>query len=75
MNDRIRELAHLATDYYSNGYVDCPELNSHRFAQLIIQECIKQAKSVGDLRGANDDMVYGADLAALQIAKHFGVEQ
>jgi hypothetical protein len=40
---------------------------------LIVQECIEQAHSVADLRGVNDDMIYGADTAAARIAKHFGV--
>jgi len=46
-----------------------------QFAELIVRECINQAHSVGNLRGANDDMVYGADSAALQISKYFGVEE
>ena len=41
--------------------------------KAVVRECIEKAKSVGDLRGANDDVIYGADLAALQISKHFGV--
>ena len=46
-----------------------------QFAELIVRECINQAHSVGNLRGANDDMIYGADSAALQISKYFGVEE
>ena len=48
--------------------------NIDRFAELIIKECINQAHSVADLRGVNDDMVYGADTAAIRISKHFGIE-
>ena len=47
----------------------------NKFAEMIVRECINQAHSVGDLRGANDDMIYGADTAAVKISKHFGVEQ
>ncbi len=49
-------------------------LTTGKFAELIVSECIKQAKSVGDLRGITDDMIYGADVAAAQISKHFGVK-
>ena len=41
MNERIRELMNEAMDYYSNGYVDCPELNPEKFAQLIVRECAR----------------------------------
>jgi len=44
------------------------------FAESIIRECIKQAHGVADLRGVNDDMIYGADTAAVRISKHFGVQ-
>ena len=74
MNTRIKELAlkagfeeHL---FAGNGM----PLDILKFYELIVQECIKQAHSVGNLRGANDDMIYGADTAAVQISKHFGVE-
>lgn len=39
MNERIKELYDQATEYYSNGYVDCPELNEEKFAELIVKEC------------------------------------
>ena len=45
-----------------------------KFAELIVRECVYVAREVGDLRGANDDMIYGADTAAVLILKHFGVE-
>ena len=44
-----------------------------KFAELIINECINQAHSVAELRGANDDMITGADRAAVQIGKRFGI--
>ena len=73
MNKRIRELAADAgyPDYMTYGQDKVLE----RFAELIVKECLAQARSVGDLRGATDDMIYGADIAALQITKHFGVEE
>jgi hypothetical protein len=42
---------------------------------LIIRECVNQAHGVADLRGANDDMIYGADTAAVRIHRFFGVEK
>ena len=73
MNRLLKELAEQA------GYPDCMTYGQdkvlERFAELIVKECLAQARSVGDLRGATDDMIYGADIAALQITKHFGVEE
>ena len=75
MNERIRELALQAgyqEDMFGAGHWDMPECK--KFAELIVRECVERAKSVGDLRGTNDDMIYGADVAAAQIIKHFGIE-
>ena len=44
------------------------------FAELIVQECIKLAHSVSELRGVNEDMIYGADSVAVLISKHFDVK-
>jgi hypothetical protein len=78
MNERIRKLMNEAVrfrlDPDSNAYEAqvCPE-DLEVFAELIVRECIEQAHGVANLRGANDDMIYGADTAAARIAKHFGV--
>ena len=79
MNERIKELAEQAgiEEWWDSGN-ECREvLQEHleKLAELIVKECINQAHSVGDLRGANDDMIYGADTAAVKISKHFGVEE
>jgi len=74
MNERIRLLAEQAgykADMFGVGHWDMPECK--KFAQLIVRECINQAHGVADLRGVNDDMIYGADSAAARISKHFGV--
>ena len=81
MNERIKLLAEQAGiefDDFPSGpetiyYLKVSDFE--KFAELIVRECIKQAHSVGDLRGTNDDMVYGADTAAVQISRHFGVEE
>jgi hypothetical protein len=44
-----------------------------KFCELIVRECIHQAHNVALIHGANDDMIYGGDVAAGKIAKHFGV--
>ena len=81
MNERIRELLNQAEERYPRHLaVAVPEVvlrqdALEKFAQLIVRECINQAHSVGDLRGANDDMIYGADTAAVKISKHFGFEE
>lgn len=79
MNTRIKELAvKSGFELEDGGHLMLHHLyvtnRLEKFAELIVQECIKQAHSVGNLRGANDDMIYGADTAAVQISKHFGVE-
>ncbi len=74
MNERIREVwIKAAREDSDPDNWDTQEQFIERFAQLIVRECINQAHSVGDLRGANDDMIYGADTAAVKISKHFGV--
>ena len=72
MDEQINGLWWKASIGYNNQSCD-PEV-IEKFAELIVQKCIERAHSVGDLRGVNDDMIYGADTAAVQISKHFGVE-
>jgi hypothetical protein len=71
--ERIKELAKQAGDDWDHTLESDKEFLK-KFAELIVRECINQAHSVGDLRGANDDVIYGADTAAVKISKHFGVE-
>jgi len=67
MNNRVKELIE------SLGIV--PEDEHYQIVKLVIRECIRQAHGVADLRGVNEDMVYGADTAALRIHRHFGDEE
>jgi len=70
MNDRIRQLAvqaHLSWCIEN----DFDQENLQEFAELIVEECIKQAHNVANLRGVNDQMIYGADSAAVLISKLF----
>lgn len=81
MNERIKDILRKSGGVLKDE--DGTELPTYvlvgnapeQFAELIVRECINQAHSVANLRGANDDMVYGADTAALQISKYFGVEE
>jgi hypothetical protein len=76
MNERIRQLAEQAagTKKYVPPVWQFYDHELEKLVELIVHECIDQAHGVGTLRGANDDMTYGADVAAGRIAKHFGVK-
>jgi hypothetical protein len=74
MRYRVEELAKQA-GFNPVDYMGSKLILFEKLAELIVRECINQAHSVGDLRGANDDMIYGADTAAVKISKHFGVEE
>ena len=76
MNERVEELAHQAglDSFYVPEWSPWAE-EFEKFAELIVRECIEQAHGVANLRGVNDDMIYGADTAAGRISKHFGVEK
>lgn len=77
MNDKLENLMYQA-GLTAQGCWDNMDEYDHaaiqKFAELIIQECIQQAHAVSNLRGINDDMIYGADTAALRISKHFGIK-
>jgi hypothetical protein len=82
MNERLKELATqagLKVNYWKTNpptpfQILADYEQFEMLVKLIVQECIQQAHGVSDLRGVNDDMIYGADTAAVRIAKHFGVE-
>jgi hypothetical protein len=60
---------------WEDGHVNWHTQFNQKFAELIIRECVNQAHGVTDLRGVNDDMVYGADTAAVRIHRYFGVKE
>jgi hypothetical protein len=76
MNKRVEELAHQAglDSFYVPEWSPWAE-EFEKFAELVVRECIEQAHGVANLRGVNDDMIYGADTAAGRISKHFGVKE
>ena len=73
MNDLIKELMKQAGTDSSGKWMGVE--HAEKFAELIVRECVNQAHGVADLRGVNDDMVYGADTAAVRIHRYFGVEE
>ena len=79
MNDHIKALFIQAggsvEEENGNLWTYSDDLDPELFAQLVVRECVNQAHGVADLRGVNDDMVYGADTAAVRIHRYFGVEE
>ena len=75
MNERIQELAQgneRILNFFQTGPVQRAAIED--FVEAIVQKCIEQAHKVSELRGATEEMIYGADTAALRIAMHFGVK-
>ena len=64
MNERIDLLALNATD--NKGGLD-----RHKFAELIVQECLNQCYN----RGMDDELYAGQLKAATYIEEYFGVEE
>jgi hypothetical protein len=78
MNERIRELAEQFNASFGERLeyaVVFGEMEDfEKFVDSIVRECIEQAHKVSNLRGITDDMIYGADTAAVVISKYFGVK-
>jgi len=68
MNERIKELAEQAEDWADNQNFYASDYRDYlmeKFAELIVQECIAQARA---------DENSPAYEAVARIARHFGVE-
>ena len=81
MNKRIQELAEQATKdkWELNRYMCDPvfvgyELDTEKFAELIVQDCISQIAMIGVSNCDNPDVVWTVDKAIHNIREHFGVE-
>jgi hypothetical protein len=76
MNERIKELAEQATEYYKNG--DVAGFNQENFAELIVRECASIASGTA-VENPPNDLFYGYNLGvnktAEKIKQHFGVEE
>ena len=82
MNKRIRELAEQATEnkwklnrYMSDPVFDGCELDTEKFAELIVQDCISQIAMIGVSNCDDPDVVWTVDKAIQNIKQHFGVEE
>jgi hypothetical protein len=49
MSEKIKELAEQC--YYINTYTDREMFNEKKFAELIVQECVEAARTVGGSAG------------------------
>jgi 2,4-dienoyl-CoA reductase-like NADH-dependent reductase (Old Yellow Enzyme family) len=67
MNERIRELVKHATVTHYHGMGEIDELNTEKFAELIVQECI-------DIVAAGGEFASRPKLVE-KLQEHFGVEE
>jgi len=72
MNERIRQLAKEA-GFMPDNFISRWEDEFEKFAQLIVQECVKVCAD----RGKHHDGLYSAwaNDCSERVGKHFGVEQ
>ncbi len=80
MNERIRLLAEQATVYHNGGLgTEIESFDKEKFAELIVQECIKQIVSKGtdwvDFAPSQTGVRPEYWAMAQQIKQHFGVEE
>ena len=75
MHERIKKLKEQATSYTWNGNDVTEELDSEKFAELLVQECLAQVARVDDM--LEDEPAQKAAVAWVgsAIAEHFGVEE
>ena len=74
MNERILEIAKLATQQYSMTYY--PKEFMENFAKLIVRECVKIAHIHSEGSELHDEgtVYYYLEDIADKIKEHFGVE-
>lgn len=73
MNTQIKQLADQIWSLNTESDLHFQQC-LQTFAELIVRECIVRAQSVDQLRGATEEMIHGADIAGLQIARHFEIK-
>ena len=88
MNERIKELAEQADKWSAEEYhqlflanesPDGQKLFREKFAELIVQECIKRCDGNHEYKNHTDTdfgkgVVVGVEMCKEQIKEHFGVE-
>jgi len=76
MNERIKQLAELATECYSNGQERT--FDKEKFAELIVRECINIGDNYEEILG-NEPECFNCRKVAYgivdKIKNHFGVEE
>jgi hypothetical protein len=81
MNERIRELADLATKYSWNIWSDNTsreQVAFEKFAELIVRECmdiISNQTTLDTNEDFREGFSHGRKLSWIDIRKHFGVEE
>ena len=82
MNKRIQEIAEQATKdkwklnrYMVDPVFDGREIDTKKFAELIVQDCISQIAMIGVSNCDDPDVVWTIDKAIQNIREHFGVEK
>ena len=84
MNERIKQLVKQAGGHFSTHNlmsnpvqhresIELWDKNIEKFAELIVQECMKVAKP--NYMSTPEDSVYYVEQAINRIAEHFGVEE
>ena len=75
MNEKIKELAEQAEVYYSDSIYAEEDLAAlQKFAELIIQECVKQCQQEWyDLNNANDGVSDDARATAIRVGQKNGM--
>ena len=71
MNELIAKLYDQALVLESNGDYVCGELDPVKFAELIVQECLKMCKTAVGNKDYNTGRMHCYD----NIKEHFGVEE
>ena len=81
MNERIKQLAEQATKdkwklnrYMGDPVFDGREIDTEKFAELIVQSCISQIAMIGVSNCDDPDVVWTVDKAIQNIKQHFEVE-
>ena len=75
MNERIKELIEHATG--TGGYFNTEVFDKEKFAELIVEECVNQARSEEDrFYGiGEDDLALVMEHFQVVLKEHFGVEE
>jgi membrane-associated PAP2 superfamily phosphatase len=80
MNERIKELAEQAGMVYDPDQGQFDNFDEQKFAELIVQECIKKCEFVATMAAVTNDGEMSrkceatANSCSMMIKQHFGVK-